>query len=469
VTIEADPVTVNESAAAESSPPRRGVRAVTGAIGRFLHDLMPKGLYARALIIIIAPIVILQAIVAFVFMERHSEQVTNRLSASVVRQVAALVDLVEAAPPGTDFALLQDIAAKRLELNVSLLPLDAMPAAGPKPFFTDLDRTLSRQIDRTIGKPYWVDTVGNSNLVEIRIQLRDRVLRVFAPRSAAYATNSLVFIFWMFGTSLVLLAIAILFLRNQIRPILRLASAAEDFGKGRPTPDFRLRGAREVRAAAQAFMEMRSRIERQIEQRTAMLAGVSHDLRTVLTRFRLQLELLKSADDAEALKNDIADMQKMLEGYLAFARGDTGERAETIDVTQLIGEVIREAAAAGIAATSGFSGDPTVRLRPQSFKRCLTNLVVNAGRHGKRVEVVGNRADGWLRISVDDDGPGIPPEEYEAVFRPFYRLDEGRNLDRTGTGLGLSIARDIARVHGGEIVLDRSPLGGLRATIAVPA
>jgi two-component system osmolarity sensor histidine kinase EnvZ len=445
------------------------VRVVTGAIATFFHDLMPRGLYARALIIIIAPIVILQAIVAFVFMERHSEQVTNRLSASVVRQVAALVDLVEAAPPGTDFAGLQEIASKRLELNVSLLPLDAMPAAGPKPFFTDLDRTLSRQIDRMIGKPYWVDTIGNSNLVEIRIQLPDQVLRVFAPRNATDATNSLVFIFWMFGASLVLLAIAILFLRNQIRPILRLASAAEDFGKGRPAADFRLRGAREVRAASQAFIEMRSRIERQIEQRTAMLAGVSHDLRTVLTRFRLQLELLESSSDADALKHDIADMQKMLEGYLAFARGDTGERPEMIDVTQLIGDVTREAAASGIAVTNDFSGDPIVRLRPQSFKRCLTNLVVNAGRHSKRIEINGNHADGWLKLSVNDDGPGIAPEEYESVFRPFYRLDEGRNLDQSGTGLGLSIARDIARIHGGEIVLDKSPLGGLRATIAVPA
>jgi two-component system osmolarity sensor histidine kinase EnvZ len=468
VTIEADPVTATESAD-DARPPRRGVRIVTGAIAKFLHDLMPRGLYARALIIIIAPIVILQAIVAFVFMERHSEQVTNRLSSSVVRQVAMLVDLVDAAPPGTDFTRLQNIAARDLELNVSLMPPDAMPAAGPKPFFTDLDRTLSNQISRRIGKPFWIDTVGNSNLVEIRIQLRDNVLRVFAPRNATYATNSLVFIFWMFGTSLVLLAIAILFLRNQIKPILRLANAAEDFGKGRPAPNFRLRGAREVRAASQAFMEMRSRIERQIEQRTAMLAGVSHDLRTVLTRFRLQLELLENSADADALKLDIADMQKMLEGYLAFARGDTGERAEMIDVTQLIGEVTREATTSGIAVANDFSGDPIVRLRPQSFKRCLTNLVVNAGRHGKRVEINGNHADGWLRIAVDDDGPGIAPEEYESVFRPFYRLDEGRNLDQSGTGLGLSIARDIARIHGGEIVLDRSPLGGLRAIIAVPA
>jgi two-component system osmolarity sensor histidine kinase EnvZ len=468
VTVEADPVIATESAA-EARPPRRGIRIVTGAIGKFLHDLMPRGLYARALIIIIAPIVILQAIVGFVFMERHSEQVTNRLSASVVRQVAMLVDLVDAAPPGTDFTRLQTIAARDLELNISLMPLDAMPAAGPKPFFTDLDRTLSNQISRRIGKPFWIDTVGNSNLVEIRIQLKDNVLRVFAPRNAAYATNSLVFILWMFVTSLVLLAIAILFLRNQIKPILRLASAAEDFGKGRPAPDFRLRGAREVRAAGQAFIEMRSRIERQIEQRTAMLAGVSHDLRTVLTRFRLQLELLENSADAEALKLDIADMQKMLEGYLAFARGDTGERAEMIDITQLIEDVTREAGATGISVTNHFAGDPTVRLRPQSFKRCLTNLVVNAGRHGTRVEINGGHADGWLKLAVEDDGPGIPPEEYESVFRPFYRLDEGRNLDQSGTGLGLSIARDIARIHGGEIVLDRSPLGGLRATIAVPA
>ena len=457
-----------ETAAAISSG-KRGPRAALHRLGVMFRDLMPKGLYARSLIIIIAPIVIFQAIVAFVFMERHWELVTQRLSAAVIHEVAAIVDLIEAAPPGSDLSGITDIAARRLELGISLMPLDAMPPAGPKPFFTDLDRTLSREISRQIGKPFWVDTVGNSNLVEIRIQLADRVLRVFAPRNAAYASNSLVFIFWMAGTSLVLLAIAILFLRNQIKPILRLASAAEAFGKGRPTPDFRLRGAREVRAAGQAFLEMRARIERQIEQRTAMLAGVSHDLRTVLTRFRLQLELLESSADAEALQRDIEDMQKMLEGYLAFARGDSGERAELFDLTQLIDDVTREGAAAGIAVEKSFEGDPTVRLRPQSFKRCLTNLVINAGRHATHVAITGSHADGWLRIAVDDDGPGIPPEEYEAVFRPFYRLDVARNIDQSGTGLGLSIARDIARIHGGEIALDRSPLGGLRATIAVPA
>ncbi len=455
----AEPVTEEEG-----KPARKAGRVAT-----FLHDLMPKGLYARALIIIIAPIVILQAIVGFVFMERHWELVTKRLSASVIHEVAAVVDLIEAAPPGSDVDGILDIASKRLELNASILPLDAMPPAGPKPFFTDLDRVLSREIAQQIGKPFWIDTVGNSNLVEIRIQLSDKVLRVFAPRNAAYASNSLAFIIWMFGTSLVLLAIAILFLRNQIRPILRLASAAEAFGKGRPAPDFRLRGAREVRAAGQAFIEMRQRIERQIEQRTAMLAGVSHDLRTILTRFRLQLELLAPSADSEALKNDIADMQRMLEGYLAFARGDSGERAELIDITQLMDEVAREGAASGIPVETSFSGDPSVRLRPQNFKRCLTNLVVNAGRHASRVEIVGSHADGWLRLSVHDNGPGIPEEEYDAVFRPFYRLDASRNLDQSGTGLGLSIARDIARIHGGEIILDRSPLGGLRATISVPA
>ncbi len=466
MTLEADPVTMarGEPVADEGVEPRKVSRAAA-----FLRDLMPKGLYARALIIIIAPIVVLQAIVGFVFMERHWELVTKRLSAAVVHDVGAIVDLIELAPPGADVSRVLDIASKRLELNASILPLDAMPPAGPKPFFTDLDRVLSREIAQQIGKPFWIDTVGNSNLVEIRIQLRDEVLRVFAPRSAAYASNSLAFIIWMFGTSLVLLAIAILFLRNQIRPILRLASAAEAFGKGRPAPDFRLRGAREVRAAGQAFIEMRARIERQIEQRTAMLAGVSHDLRTVLTRFRLQLELLDPSADSDALKNDIADMQRMLEGYLAFARGDSGERAEAIDVTQLIGDVEREAAATGISIETSFAGDPNVKLRPQSFKRCLTNLVINAGRHATRVEIVGSHADEWLRISVHDNGPGIPDGEYEAVFRPFYRLDASRNLDQSGTGLGLSIARDIARIHGGEIALDRSPLGGLRATIIVPA
>lgn len=447
----------------------RGLRTVYGRFARKLGGMMPKGLYARSLIIIITPVVLLQAVVAFVFMERHYQSVTARLSAAVVSDIAALIDVLQSYPQDAKFTTLERIAKERLNLNVSVQPLKPLPAAGPKPFFSLLDQTLSREITKQIGKPFWIDTVGRSNIVEIRIQLEKNVLRVFARRSQTYASNSLIFIIWMVGSSLVLLAIAIIFLRNQIRPILRLAAAVDDFGKGRPVPDFPPRGAREVRRATVAFHEMRARVERQIEQRTAMLAGVSHDLRTILTRFRLQLALLEDSPDTEALRKDVDDMNRMLEGYLAFARGDAGEAAEGTDVEELLYEISDELKISGHAAEVTFAGDPFVKLRPQGFKRCLVNLVKNACRHGEKVAVAGTHADGLLTITVDDDGPGVAPSEYEAIFRPFYRLDEARNLDESGTGLGLSIARDLARGHGGDIVLGKSPLGGLRAIVTIPA
>jgi two-component system osmolarity sensor histidine kinase EnvZ len=272
----------------------------------------------------------------------------------------------------------------------------------------------------------------------------------------------------MVGTSLVLLAIAILFLRNQIRPILRLAEAADAFGKGRDIPDFRPRGAREVRQAAQAFMEMKRRIERQIEQRTTMLAGVSHDLRTILTRFKLELALIEDSPEIEALRRDVEEMRRMLEAYLAFAKSEAGEQPGLVDVSEILDELAAEAGRRGKRASATFAGPPMVQVRPDAFKRCLANLVSNAARFGSTITLSGSREPRWLMVQVDDDGPGIPQDRREDVFRPFLRLDDARNQNETGTGLGLSIARDIAGVHGGEILLSESPLGGLRATVRIP-
>jgi two-component system osmolarity sensor histidine kinase EnvZ len=445
-----------------------GIRGAYGRFARAIGGAMPKGLFARSLIIIIAPVVLLQSLVAFVFMERNWSDVTQRLSAATAGEIAALVDIIEQFP-GADPAAVEQIAASRFGLNAAVLPPEPLPPAGPKPFFSPLDRLLGQEITRQVGKPFWIDTVGRSNLIEIRIQLEHNVLRVFAQRSQTYASNALLFITAMVVTSVVLLAIAIVFLRNQIRPILRLTAAVDAFGKGRPVGDFPPRGAREVRQATAAFHLMRERVERQIEQRTAMLAGVSHDLRTVLTRLKLQLALLPEDEDTAAMKSDVADMDRMLEGYLAFARGQSDEEAAPTDVATLLREITQESRISGHPTEMSFSGDPTVRLRPQAYKRCIGNLVSNAGRHAKNIVIIGQHADDHLTVIVDDDGPGVPFEEQEAVFKPFYRLDNARNLDESGTGLGLPIARDIARSHGGDIALSDSPMGGLRVTVTIPA
>jgi len=351
---------------------------------------------------------------------------------------------------------------------VDFLPQSDMPPPGPKPFFSLLDQALSVELRKQIGRPFWIDTVGRSALVEIRIRLDNGVMRVLARRSSAYASNSEIFLLWMVGTSLVLLTVAILFLRNQIKPILMLADAAESFGKGREAPNFRPRGAREVRRAAQAFVEMKERIERAIEQRTAMLAGVSHDLRTVLTRFKLELALLEDSPEAELLKRDVDEMQRMLEAYLAFARGDAGENSAPTDMAAFLRELKIDAERDGHKTSIAFHGHPIVTVKPAAFKRCIGNLVSNAARFADSISITGHRDHRYLTVTVDDDGPGIPAPMREEVFKPFLRLDDARNQDRGGTGLGLAIARDIARSHGGEITLAESPLGGLRAAVRVP-
>ncbi len=438
------------------------------SFGRALAGLMPKGLYARSLLIVILPMVLLQSAVALVFMERHWQMVTFRLSNAVTQDIAALIDIYrDFHKLDPDNSKLEDIALRRLKLDVEVLPPGPLPPALPKPFFSLVDRAMSSEIAKQIHRPFWIDTVGRSNFIEVRVDMGDAILRAVALRSQAYASNSQIFIVWMVGTSLVLITVAILFLRNQIRPILALADAAEEFGKGREI-EFRPRGAREVRRAAYAFLEMKRRIERAMEQRTTMLNGVSHDLRTILTRFKLSLALLSDENEARELTADVDEMQRMLEAYLAFARGDIGEGAAPTDIPAMLETLRQEGERLGHETEVFYVGEPVATVRPDAFKRCLANLLINAARHGRRIRLEGSCDAKFLQIHVDDDGPGIPAEQREEVFRPFVRLDEARNQDEGGTGLGLAIARDIARSHGGEIFLATSPLGGLRASVRVP-
>jgi two-component system osmolarity sensor histidine kinase EnvZ len=448
----------------------RALVALPGQGARLLADAMPKGLYARSLMIILIPVILLQGIIAYVFMERHWQNVTGRLSAAVTKDIAAVIALHEKfrALPDHD-RIIEAIARDDLELDVEFRPPEDLPPPGPKPFFSILDQALSREISLRIDRPFWIDTVGRSDFVEIRVRLDDAVVRVFARRSQTYASNSHIFLAWMVGSSLILMTVATLFLRNQIRPILALANAAESFGKGRDVPDFTPRGAREIRRASLAFIDMRRRIERTMEQRTAMLNGVSHDLRTVLTRFKLSLAVMEGEPaEIEALQKDVDEMSRMLESYLAFARGDAAEAASPTDIPALLDELRADAERQGHHTKVSYEGQPIVTVRPDAFKRCLANLVSNAQRFGKDIAISGVQQGSYLMIHVDDDGPGIPAHMMEEVFRPFFRLDEARNQDHGGTGLGLAIARDIARGHGGDITLSKSALGGLRASVSVP-
>lgn len=451
---------------ASSRASRHALRSTNGPM-RWLGSFLPRGLYRRSLVIVIAPVVLLQSVVAYVFMERHWQLVTRRLSAAVTADISAMIDVYKSFPQDKDALTLQRIAQERLNLDLDILKNAELPPAGLRPFFSLLDQALSRQLELQIRQPFWLDTVGQSDFIEIRVKMDKDVMRVVARRSAAYASNSHIFLAWMLGTSLVLMTVAVLFLRNQIKPILSLADAAESFGKGRDV-EFRPRGATEVRQAGHAFLEMKRRIERTLGERTTMLNGVSHDLRTILTRFKLSLALLERTQEIEAIEKDIDEMSRMLEAYLAFARGEAGELPQPTDIRGLLEELKADAERQGHATDLSVIGDPVVVVRPDAIRRVLTNLVSNAARHGDRIAITATHDARYLIVTVDDDGPGIPPDQREEVFKPFVRLDEARNVDEGGSGLGLSISRDIARGHGGDIALLESPMGGLRAMLRLP-
>jgi len=432
-----------------------------------LKRFLPRGLLGRSLLIIIVPLVLLQVVSGIVFYDRHWANVSRHRANALAGDIAMLVELLDDMESEAQRDALFGMAHRALDLIVryergAILPNQTFAPRGT------LERTLSRSLAQIVHRPFTIDSAIEARRVVISMQVPDGVLRVSAGAERLISSTTKVFILWMIGTSLVLFAVATIFMRNQVSPLRRLAAAAENFGKGRESPNFSPSGATEVRQAASAFMSMRDRIQRQIQQRTEMLAGVSHDLRTPLTRMKLQLAMLEESPEIDELNSDVAAMESMIEGYLNFARGEGSEAPVPTDARQLIGELVHEARRNGIAISLEMDEAVELPLARSAIKRALTNLIDNAARHGKTVAVTGQRNGSILQITVDDDGPGIPEEMREEVFRPFFRLDQSRNVATGGTGLGLSIARDIVRSHGGDIILGDSPLGGLRATVRIP-
>ncbi|MBM3573651.1 MAG: HAMP domain-containing protein, partial [Alphaproteobacteria bacterium] len=331
-----------------------------------------------------------------------------------------------------------------------------------------LEPPLVRALEERVQRPFRLQASARDRDIEINLQLPLGVLNVYTSRKRLFSPTTYIFIMWMVGTSLVLFAVAVVFLRNQTRPIRRLAMAADGFGKGRDVPHFRAEGATEVRQAAQAFLLMRERIQRQISQRTEMLAGVSHDLRTPLTRMKLELAMLGNSAEIQALRGDVADMERMVDGYLAFARGEGNEPPQPTDIARMLQDISVHARRSGYLVDIDIKDPGTVEIRPMAFKRVVSNLVDNACRHADRIRLSAVRVDHNVEIDIDDDGPGIPEGRREEMFKPFRRLDASRNAATGGTGLGLTIARDIMRSHGGDVTLERSPMGGLRAKIRLP-
>lgn len=446
------------------------LRALRIYVPRQIKRWLPTSLFGRSLLIIILPIALMQIAVTWVFFDAHWQTVTSRLSDGLAGDIAWAVESYQDDPRPESLARIAERAQDSMSLSIAISPSRTLPPRRPTSVFGALDRSLDRALSDHLDLPYWFDTVRFPGYVDIRVKVNDQILRIIAPSDRAWATQGGIFVLWMTVATLLLTAIAILFIRNQVRAIERLATAAEAFGKGGDVADFKPHGAREVRQAAQAFLAMRSRIQRHLEQRTAMLASVSHDLRTPLTRLKLELALAEPSKRVEAMKTDLSEMEHMIDEYLAFARGEGGESVEVVILRDLIQEVSEGAARAGAEVGIHVDAAMAIAVRPNALKRALSNLVMNAAAHGERVLISARQTPaGGAEITVDDDGPGIPAEHYEEAFRPFNRLDESRNQNEKGVGLGLAIARDVARGHGGELTLDRSPMGGLRAVIRLPA
>jgi len=433
-----------------------------------LRDYLPRGLYWRTALIIIVPAALFQLIITIVFLDDHWRFTSKRLSQAVAADVSLLLQMYEADPTPDNFARVQRHARAPLRLDITLDRDTLERQACARSRSDIIDRYLIEPLDEEFQRPIWYDPTCRGEYVYLRVPTTDGILAIRAERDRVQARSGPLFVAWILTATIFFCLVSILFIRSQVRPIERLADAMERFGRGEDAGPFRVRGAREVRGATLAFFGMRERVSRLIDQRSQLLAGVSHDLRTPLTRLKLQLALLPPSSEIEDAKRDLADMEETLEEYLTFAKG-LGEEAPTlIDVAAIATEVAGDTMRSGGDVTVEQSGEVSAPARGRAIKRCLANLIDNAAAHGDKVRVSVKGETSAVFVSVDDNGPGIPEELYEDAFRPFSRLDATRSRNQKGVGLGLAIARDVARSHGGDITLSQSPLGGLRATLRLP-
>ncbi|MEM7506077.1 MAG: ATP-binding protein [Pseudomonadota bacterium] len=442
-------------------------------LGPVLKPYLPKSLFWRAFLILVVPIVLLQLVVASVFIQRHYDGVTAQMAGSIAREINYAIQRVNQAPSIEDAqATLREMSAP-FNFQIGLDEGEEVSVALSRAFFDVTGSVIAETMRAEIQAPFALDLVNFPKHVEARIATDKGALRVLVPRRRMNAANPHLLLVWMAVTAVALTGVATLFLRNQIRPIHDLSRIAIAFGRGRTLP-FRPGGAQEVRRAGQAFLDMRGRIERQMEQRTKMLSGVSHDLRTPLTRMRLALAVSDETPETQGIARDVDEMEHMLEAFLSFARGEEGEVPEPVSALELAEDVAADTRRHGHEITL-FSQVETperreITVRRAAMKRCLTNLINNATSYGERVSLTTRLTKRYAEFLVEDDGPGIPEEKREDVLRPFTRLDESRNQDvASGVGLGLSIAMDIVRAHGGSLSLDESKrLGGLRVSVILP-
>jgi len=442
------------------------VKTVIPYFNNFVKKILPKRLFYRSLIIVITPIILLQIIITIVFFDSLWIKANKGMTRSLVGEVETLLDVYKSQQDPEHRETIIAIYNKNFDFTVTLKDNALLPEKKMERWYSPIDRSLRRELKPVFGNSYWFDTTSFKELVELRIKYKTGFLQIFFPKHKIAPSSARIFALWITLPGFLLITIAIVFLKNQTRPIVNLAKAAEKFGKGEFVKEFRPSGAKEIRQAAYEFDKMRKRISVHLNQRSEMLSGISHDLRTPLTRLKLQLALLKQQDLAKKMSDDIEEMERMLNEYLEFAKYQKNEETETVSLNSIIKDITKKYENKKI----NFSIEENLKInvRPNSIKRCLVNLTDNGLSYGKKVEIVAKKTANNVIIFVDDDGPGIPEKEYQNVIKPFYRIDKSRGQNKSGVGLGLSIANDIIRSHGGNISLDKSPLNGLRVKISLP-
>ena len=431
----------------------------------WIKQYLPKSLFGRALLIIMLPIALMQIIVAYIFFDAHWQTVTASLSDSVAADVSVAVELYKQAPDAERLERLDQMIRPNMKLSVVYDAKDTLPTTTRNAFFSSLDKTLRRALSANLVDEFWFDTTRYPHYIDIRVQVENKVLKFIVPRERVFAPTGFIFLLWLVMATLLLTLVSILFILNQARPIVKLAKAAEDFGKGRDIGKFKPSGASEVRQAGHAFLEMRGRIGRHIDQRTTLLAGVSHDLRTPLTRLKLHLALEEDSAETQAARRDITDMENMLDGYLDFARDTSEEDRQITDIAEILHDIIGQDSSNITLATQD---NLHINARKTAIKRALSNLISNAIVYAEKIEITAKHGLENLTITIDDDGPGIQAARRQDALKPFVRLDPARNQNTNGVGLGLSIANDIIQAHGGTLALEDSDMGGLRCVVVLP-
>jgi two-component system osmolarity sensor histidine kinase EnvZ len=436
-----------------------------------LRNFLPKTLFGRMLSIILVPMIIVQTITVFIFYDRHWDTVTRHMASNLSAEFSILIDRLGDAPDEDSIAMIQKTGWKYFGFPIQFeteKPWVGRTNAPPESYAEEM---LHTELGKRLTRDWRANVDSDPNLIFVDVKFDTGYLRIYASRKRIFSSTSWTFIGWTVGSSILMFAIALMFMRGQVQPIHRLANAARQLGLGRPAPDYRLEGAKEVRLAGRAFQAMRHRIMRQLNERTEMLAGVSHDLRTPLTRIRLQLALMQETEDAAAIRSDLAEMEDMIDAYLSFAAGEREEAPQDTRLEAMLERLVRQAAKThnfDIRLTLPSEALPMFPLRQKSIQRAFQNVISNAIAYSTKAEVSLRFRNDEVTIFFDDNGAGIPAERRADAIRPFIRLEESRNRKTGGTGLGLSITSDIVLGHGGDLTLSDAPLGGLRVAIKLP-